>query len=424
MTDTAAALTAAEARKLGQWAKKSHNQSLSWLRGYLFSLAALPMPLPSHVWLTQLKADGVEPLLTQQFEVLAADIGAGTPKLPSGCALKDDARDNFQQGNPLNDWSRGFDDAMTVVFPLWEEVLPKLEDSVAESLDACWCMMSFFADLSEAAELAQHNQMPLAELCQATRTDLPHVLKSYAVLSSDIRRELGDAMQSEGMDLAAMVSDSPAQDDVAMDELEQLLSEAVEAEQLEKRSALLEVALVKAEQHLGQAAFEKHQGHFWQVPETRPFMQTLALITECYQMQGELQQAIEHAERALKLCPTDNLGIRYPLIGMLLETQQYTRVHALMEQFDEASVFFHYSRALLGYIEQRDSLKAASAKRKAVKANPHFVEMLRKNAPIPDDRAPYYSPGDENEAIMLLEFMGNAWHNVDGAVRWLCAKRK
>lgn len=425
MADIPAALTSAQARKLGQWAKKNHGQSLSWLRGYLFSLAALPVPLPAHIWLSQLKADEMGPLLEQQFALLAADVANGTPKLPSGCSLTPDCRDNFQQGLPLSDWSRGFDQAMSLIFALWEELLPQLEESVAEELDACWCMLSFFADLPEAVNLTENGPISLEQMCLATRGDLPTVLKRYAYISTQLRESLPTPAAGEEEALLDLLQSQPEMESEAyFDQLEQLWEQAMSSDDLDERARLLEAALDTTATALGEECFEHNAGAFWGLMETRPYMQTLALLIECYQMQGQLTQAISQSEWALQLCPSDNLGLRYPLIGMLLETRQYSRVHALMEQFDESSVFFHYTRALLGYIEQRGSLKATSARKKAVKANRHFPELLRNRTDIPEERVPHYSPGDKNEALMLLEFMGNAWYNTDDAVRWLCSKQK
>ncbi len=425
MADTPAALTSAQARKLGQWAKKNHGQSLSWLRGYLFSLAALPVPLPAHIWLSQLKADEMEPLLEQQFALLADDIAQGTPKLPNGCSLTPDCRDNFQQGQPLSDWSRGFDQAMSLIFALWEELLPKLEETVAEELDACWCMLSFFADLPEAINLTDSTPITLEEMCLATRGDLPAVLKRYAFISTQLRADLPTPTASDEEALLDLLQNQPElESEEYFDQLEKLWEQAMGTEELDERAGLLEAALDTTAAALGEECFEQHAGAFWGLMETRPYMQTLAMLIECYQMQGRLELAISQSERALQLCPSDNLGLRYPLIGMLLESRQYSRVHALMEQFDENSVFFHYARALLGFIEQRGSLKATSARKKAVKSNRHFPEMLRAQTPVPEDRAPHYSPGDKNEAIMLLEFMSNAWYDTEGAVRWLCSKQK
>lgn len=427
MSDTPAALTSADARKLGLWAKKTHNQSLNWLRGYLFSLAALPLPLAPERLLGPLAADELDPLLRQQFDVLALELAQNRSKLPANCSLQPDHRDNFQPGSPLSDWSRGFDDAMAVIFSCWEELLPQLDDTLTEELDACWSMLSFFADLPEAVEMMRHSSMTLEESCQKVRQDLPRILKAYAEISNELRQSLAERSELIDTAMAALPDELPplpgsTLSDSEQGALEKLWEDAMASEDLASREDLLRRALDTAAKELGEEAFTKHSGNFWSVLETRPYMQALALLTECLQMQGRLAEAIEQAEQALKLSPADNLGLRYPLIGMLLEGRQYSRVHALMEQYDESSVFFHYARALLGFVEQRGSLKATTARKRAVKANPHFARLLRQQSPLPEEREPYYSPGDESEAIMLLEFMGNAWYGLDGAVRWLCSK--
>lgn len=430
MATTPAALSAADARKLGQWAKNTHNQSLTWLRGYLFAVAAVPLPLPAHRILTAMNADELKPVLEQQYVVLMSEIIDRKPKLPSGCSLQEDFRDNFLPGTPLCDWSRGFDDGMGMIFSCWEELIPQLDETLTEELDACWSMLSFFADMQEALEMMQHSQQSLEDVCHQVRKDFPRILKAYAEICTDIRDAIAEDNELITRAIAALPETLPplaaigsgAEHEQQMGALEALWEQAMDSESLDSRQALLEKALKQAREELGEAFFEEHQGHFWGLLETRPYMQALALLTECYQMQGELELAISHAEQALQLCPSDNLGLRYPLIGMLLETRQYIRVHALMEQYDESSVFFHYTRALLGFIEQRGSLKATTARKRAVKANPHFARLLSKKAPLPEERAPYYSPGDESEAVMLLEFMGNAWYSTEGAVSWLCRK--
>lgn len=426
MADTPAPLSSADARKLGLWAKKTHHQSLNWLRGYLFSLAALPLPLPRERLLGPLAAGEMAALLEQQFAVLEHELIQARSKLPANCGLQEDFRDNFQQGTGLSDWCRGFDDAMGMIFSCWEVLLPQLEESLTEELDACWCMLSFFADIQEAAEMMRPTAMTLEESCQQVRRDMPRIIKAYAEISLELRHILSLRNDLIEPAMAALPDELPPQlaegDEDHPGGLEMLWEEAMQAEDLSERETLLRSALKTAEAELGEQAFQDHAGHFWMVMETRPYMQALALLAECLQMQQRLPEAMELAERAIQLCPSDNLGLRYPLIGMLLESHQYSRVHALMEQYDESSVFFHYARALLGFVEQRGSLKATTARKRAVKANPHFARMLRQQSPLPEERAPYYSPGDESEAVMLLEFMGNAWYGLDGAVRWLSSK--
>ncbi|MCV6588208.1 MAG: hypothetical protein OIF57_04145 [Marinobacterium sp.] len=432
MADSPAALTSAQARKLGQWARKSHHQSLPWLRGYLCALASLPLADATGSLLNPLRADELDSLLHQQFALIAHDLQGETPKLPAGCGLQSDFRDNFSRGVALADWSRGFDDGMGQAFSSWEVLLPELDETLTEELDACWSMLSFFADLPEAAEMIGTTSMTLEQSCVSVRRDLPMVLKAYAAVTNELRQWLQSKPELAARALQALPGELPPFDlpagmdaqlaDDEADRLEQLWESAMQAENLSERQQLLESALNTAEDALGRQTFVQHKGAFWLVHETRPYMQALALLMECLQMQGKLDEAMAKAEYALELCPSDNLGLRYPLIGMLLETRQYSRVHAMMEQFDESSVFFHYARALLMFIEQRGSLKASTARKRAVKANPHFARLLGQNAGLPEERAPYYSPGDENEAIMLLEFMGNAWYGQDGAVRWLGSK--
>ena len=82
---------------------------------------------------------------------------------------------------------------------------------------------------------------------------------------------------------------------------------------------LHELALEAASLTLG-PGFEKHyKGLFWADHDSRPYMRALYGIAGAALERGDRPAAEAHWTRMLKLCPNDNLGVRYLLVNELLK---------------------------------------------------------------------------------------------------------
>jgi len=53
-------------------------------------------------------------------------------------------------------------------------------------------------------------------------------------------------------------------------------------------------------------AFKKFAGHFWGLPETRPYMRARAALAEALQRAGRIEAAVAEMAGVLELNPNDN----------------------------------------------------------------------------------------------------------------------
>jgi tetratricopeptide (TPR) repeat protein len=117
---------------------------------------------------------------------------------------------------------------------------------------------------------------------------------------------------------------------------------------------------------LGPQGFEEYAGHFWGFLETRPYMRARAGLASALLKLGDSDGAIDHFREMLRLNPNDNQGIRYALLGCLLDRGDDGTLKQLLAAYeDDASVFWLYTRALLAFREggETDQRAAALAKK-------------------------------------------------------------
>ena len=172
---------------------------------------------------------------------------------------------------------------------------------------------------------------------------------------------------------------------------------------------------------LGPQGFEEYAGHFWGFLETRPYMRARAGLASALLKLGDVDGAIDHFRDMLRLNPNDNQGIRYILLGCLLERGDDGALKELMAAYeDDAGVFWLYTRALLAFREggETDERAAALAKN-AFAANEHVPAILAgAKTPVPSDSG-YITMGGPDEATYYVTECGSAWHRTPNAVAWL-----
>ncbi|HET7767302.1 MAG TPA: hypothetical protein VFN74_00925, partial [Chloroflexota bacterium] len=180
------------------------------------------------------------------------------------------------------------------------------------------------------------------------------------------------------------------------------------------------MGVAAGERALGPAAFKEDVGHFWGIIETRPYMRARAgLARACWEL-GERDAAVEHMWDMLKLNPGDNQGLRYVLLGWLLELQDGAPVQRLLNRFkQDASATWLYGRALHVFRTDGKTERSRRTLAEAWHANEHVpVYLLRWKAP-PRDLPETIGFGDEDEAVECEAELGTAWRNTPGALEWL-----
>lgn len=179
--------------------------------------------------------------------------------------------------------------------------------------------------------------------------------------------------------------------------------------------AYYEEAVRAGERGLGAASFKEYAGHFWGVLETRPYMRArLRLATAQWDL-GDSNSAIGHLQEMLSLNPGDNQGIRYMLLGMLVQMEDRPGVEQLLAAYpDEGGTHWLYDKALWLILQNAADEEISNAIGDAITVNPSVPAYLlgRKKPPrqIPD----YVEVGSDSEASAYA---------VEGRARWTQSPR-
>ena len=186
--------------------------------------------------------------------------------------------------------------------------------------------------------------------------------------------------------------------------------------------AALERAVQTGERSLGTSFFKENKGHFWGVLETRPYMRARQLLAEALYEDGQVSKAIKHYEALLELNPNDNQGIRDLLLGAYLAADNLKRAQQLLQEYgDDATAIFAWGRTL-ERILSADFTGAANALRQARRGNPHVELYLTANKKIRKEMPDSYSLGSDEEAVVCIDILGEAWALHPEALCWLHAQ--
>jgi tetratricopeptide (TPR) repeat protein len=177
---------------------------------------------------------------------------------------------------------------------------------------------------------------------------------------------------------------------------------------------------VKAgERLLGEQFFKENIGHFWGITQTRPYMRALAGMADTLAGMGRIDDAIGHYQELLRLNPNDNQGIRDVLMPLLIEDKRTDDAEALWKQYKgDGTAMWQYARALLTFIQKGDCNTSRNLLAKAIKKNPHVPKYLLGDEDMPT-MPQSYSLGSEDEAVICVDAIADAWEETDGAIDWL-----
>jgi tetratricopeptide (TPR) repeat protein len=185
---------------------------------------------------------------------------------------------------------------------------------------------------------------------------------------------------------------------------------------------LFEKGVVAGERALGPEAFERNAGHFWGAVETRPYMRARLGLADSLWHAARREEAVGHLQEMLRLNPNDNQGVRYTLAGYLLFLDEDEALARLLGRYDEdESASWAYTRALLAFRREGDTIAARRLLKTARKSNPHVPAYILGDE-LPPGRSPdSYSPGAESEALFYVDHCMVGWKSTAGAVAWLRA---
>ena len=218
--------------------------------------------------------------------------------------------------------------------------------------------------------------------------------------------------QAQSLARRALALDPGCVDALMITELSQASSPADRIERVRG-------VMAKFEQTRGEKYFKEHEGHFWGVTETRPYMRVRMQLVSMLTGENRLAEAVQECEGMLRLNPGDNQGVRYVLVGLYLRTGDQAGAERLLKEFgDEDTAVFAWARVLVELLAGR--FKQAEDKlKKAIQANRHVFEVLTGQSHLPRERVDYYTPGDMSEAAFCLEMIGMPWVKNEMAMQWL-----
>jgi tetratricopeptide (TPR) repeat protein len=198
-----------------------------------------------------------------------------------------------------------------------------------------------------------------------------------------------------------------------------LLAEEAKSDQEAREFYLL--GLEAGAAALGPNGFAEYDGEFWGFLETRPYMRAREGLVRVLLSLGETREAIEHMRAMLKLNPNDNQGVRYTLLGALVEQDDIAGLKALFRTWSgDVSLWFLYTRALMAFREGRgEALETRNLVRRAIDSNEYVPGILAETNPRVVSRDGYMTVGGPEEATEYVDQFGPAWRNTPGAVAWL-----
>jgi tetratricopeptide (TPR) repeat protein len=182
---------------------------------------------------------------------------------------------------------------------------------------------------------------------------------------------------------------------------------------------LYEQGVRAGERALGPDVFTRHAGRFWGVVGTRPYLRARYGLAQSLEDLGRVDEAIQHYHEVLRLNVSDNQGVRYSLLSVLLDEGRAAEALMLIGRFDEESALWCYGRALALFQREGDGAAAREALRTAVRANRHVPQFLTEEADWPGLEPTGYSPGSREEAMVCDGELGDAWDATPGAIDWL-----
>jgi tetratricopeptide (TPR) repeat protein len=183
---------------------------------------------------------------------------------------------------------------------------------------------------------------------------------------------------------------------------------------------LLEEGVAAGRRAIGSKTFETAAGRFWLDQQTRPYMRARLGLAQCLWESGQRAQAAEHYAEMLSLNPNDNQGVRYLLLGALVDLDRDVEAQRLLRRYKhDGSAEWAYTTALLAFRREGDSAISRSLLRAAFEANQHVPAYLVGNKSMPPAPPSYISLGGEDEAISYAAQFLRAWRSSAGAIPWL-----
>lgn len=177
--------------------------------------------------------------------------------------------------------------------------------------------------------------------------------------------------------------------------------------------------VMRAAEDLGAEMFQQERRHFWEMLETRPYMRARLQLCLALREAGMNNQAIAELEGMIDLNSNDNLGARFPLLGLYFERGKLDMAASLLARFaDDTSAQFIWLR-LLHAVVMGDNAAAEDGLQRARTKNKHVEAYLTGRKRLPEQLPETISVGDPSEAMVCASEVQKAWSAYPDALTWL-----
>ena len=174
--------------------------------------------------------------------------------------------------------------------------------------------------------------------------------------------------------------------------------------------------------------FDKENiGIFWGIIETRPYMRArhrklLTLIDL-----GRYTEACKEAEDMIRLCESDNLGIRYILLPLYCILEKFDECEKLYKKYQDESLHMVFTMAIM-YFKKGNYTKAKQFLRKSEEANQHIIMFLfvatQNREKLKEYDSEYYSYGSKEEAFMVINNLIHLMGSVPAFLMFIAKEYK
>jgi len=164
---------------------------------------------------------------------------------------------------------------------------------------------------------------------------------------------------------------------------------------------------------------KENTGLFWNIPETRPFMECLNGYAVILYDLDRFAEAIPILEHILKLNITDDMGARRLLMLSLIKTDDIKKFRKYDEKFQDNDAQQLFNRALFTLKISGDNDTSRNLLYQANKENKNIIPGLISMSKI--KRFPFFEKEDLN-FVIAFEYIIMAkkiWIQTDGAINWI-----
>lgn len=212
----------------------------------------------------------------------------------------------------------------------------------------------------------------------------------------------------------------PEHVDAALAEIEMTAKNPCEQEQ-----RLFELQQKAEKQLREQGFFTKDDiGSFWGLVETRPYMRVCHAYVETLLVNRKMRLAVKECESMLRLCTSDNLGIRYTLIHIYARLEEEKAAQKFFKKCgEEWGTRFPLAMALLFYkigkeVEARQYLQMLLDNNKDTKKFFSGYGTSKMESYISQMRPYAYRPNTMEELLLIFTDHAYAYEDVHAFFFW------